>query len=35
MAEGGRELGHVPCDINVLLIPAHERLEGKAVAKIV
>ena len=35
MAEVGRELGEVTIDIDILLIPAHQRLDGKAVAKIV
>ena len=35
MTEIGRELGQVTFDIDVLLIPAHQRLHGEAVAKIV
>jgi hypothetical protein len=35
MPEGGRECGHVTVDLDVLPIPAPQRLDGKAVAKIV
>jgi hypothetical protein len=35
MPEVGREFGQVTVDIDVLPRPAHQRLDGKAVAKIV
>jgi hypothetical protein len=34
MTEVGRELGQVTLNIDVFLISAHQRLDGKAVAKI-
>ena len=35
MAEGGRELGQVTVDVDVLPIPAYQCLDGKAVATVV
>jgi hypothetical protein len=35
MTEVGRELVQMPFDIDILLVPAHQRLHGEAVAKIV
>ena len=35
MAEGGRELGQVTVDVDVLPLPAPQRLDGKAGAKVV